>query len=633
MLSVFATHRQHNASNPTPSSPRKTSTFWKSRAKSASTASPARCSIPVPCESCFPACEGSSARRRSHPRSRLLPDRRRRIQAAHHAAAAARPWQLRHLDQQFVKWLGEKVEEPASPSSPASPAPNCFYDGDRVVGVRTDDKGVDKENQPEIELRARLRSESQGHDPRRRHARLADQATHRANSILLKDRNPQTYGIGVKELWEVPVRPHRARRSHLHDGLAAHHQRIRRRLDLRIERQLVSLGFVTGLDYPDPRLDPQRVLQEFKKHPFIAALLDGGKMIRYGAKSMPYGGWWAMPPLAGDGWMILGDSAGFLNSQRLKGIHLAIKSGMLAAETAFEALLKNDFPPPRFSNYKKASMPAGSRTNSGKCATSIRASSTVSVAGMFHTGLQQITGGRGLYDALYSARRLQAHEATCATCRRRRRRAHLLGPSQRRRQAHVRQAHRSLPLRHASTKKISRRTSSFTTPISATTRCVEEYGNPCQNFCPANVYEMVDDAAAAERQAHPDQSVQLRALQDLRHHGPLPDHHLGPARRRRRAELRWDVMRWLAPIAALCLCVGSASLFAKDRADCRFGGKTIISQASLGLCGASLTDDLPILGSVSKSKRTHARHGPKPSTIRIRFCCSTAISPSNACVS
>ena len=105
---------------------------------------------------------------------------------------------------------------------------------------------------------------------------------------------------------------------------------------------VVSLGFVTGLDYPDPRLDPQNVLQDFKQHPFVAKLLEGGKMIRYGAKSLPYGGWWAIPPVAGDGWMILGDSAGFLNSQRLKGIHLAIKSGMLAAETAFEALKKDD---------------------------------------------------------------------------------------------------------------------------------------------------------------------------------------------------------------------------------------------------------------------------------------------------
>ena len=140
----------------------------------------------------------------------------------------------------------------------------------------------------------------------------------------------------------------------------------------------VSLGFVTGLDYRDPRLDPHHVLQEFKKHPFIAKLLEGGKMVRYGAKSLPYGGWWCIPPVAGDGWMVLGDSAGFLNSQRLKGIHLAIKSGMLAAETAFDGMVKNDFSLECWKPSRTASRRAGSRPSCGRCATSIRDSSTVS---------------------------------------------------------------------------------------------------------------------------------------------------------------------------------------------------------------------------------------------------------------
>ena len=104
--------------------------------------------------------------------------------------------------------------------------------------------------------------------------------------------------------------------------------------------------------------------------------------------------------VAGDGWMILGDSAGFLNSQRLKGIHLAIKSGMLAAETAFEALTKDDSSAARLADIRRKSNPAGSSRNCGKCATSIRDSSTACGAGMFHAGLQQITGGRGLRDAI-----------------------------------------------------------------------------------------------------------------------------------------------------------------------------------------------------------------------------------------
>ncbi len=156
----------------------------------------------------------------------------------------------------------------------------------------------------------------------------------------------------------------------------------------------VSLGFVTGLDYQDPRLDPQHVLQTFKQHPFIAKLLAGGKMIRYGAKSLPYGGWWSLPPLAGDGWMLIGDSAGFLNSARLKGIHLAIKSGMLAAETAFEALTERRFVRRHaFASSSKRSNPAGSKTNSGRCATSTRDSRKAWYAGIFNTGLQTILRG------------------------------------------------------------------------------------------------------------------------------------------------------------------------------------------------------------------------------------------------
>src|SRR6202035_3354242 len=116
---------------------------------------------------------------------------------------------------------------------------------------------------------------------------------------------------------------------------------------------VVSLGFVTGLDYPDPRLDPQRVLQDFKQHPMVAKLLEGGKMIRYGAKSLPYGGWWAIPPVAGNGWMILGDSAGFFNFAPLEGIHLALQSGMLAAQTAVEALKKGDFSSAALSDFQR----------------------------------------------------------------------------------------------------------------------------------------------------------------------------------------------------------------------------------------------------------------------------------------
>src|SRR5262249_53574251 len=169
-----------------------------------------------------------------------------------------------------------------------------------------------------------------------------------------KGRNPQVDGIGVKDLWEGPSGA--VKRGHViyTMGWPLTTREYGGGWIYGSKDNIVSLGYVTSLDYQDPRLDPQRVLQDFKMHPLIAGMLKGGKMIRYGAKTFPYGGWFSLPPLPSNGWMIVGDSASFLNSQRLKGIHLAIKSGMLAAETAFSALLKNDFSAAWLKHYKES---------------------------------------------------------------------------------------------------------------------------------------------------------------------------------------------------------------------------------------------------------------------------------------
>ena len=99
---------------------------------------------------------------------------------------------------------------------------------------------------------------------------------------------------------------------------------------------VLSVGFVTGLDYRDPMFDPHVTFQHFKRHPLVASLLTGGQMVRYGAKALPEGGWHTIPRVYADGVLIAGDAGGFVNSMRLKGIHLAMRTGMLAAETAFD---------------------------------------------------------------------------------------------------------------------------------------------------------------------------------------------------------------------------------------------------------------------------------------------------------
>ena len=116
---------------------------------------------------------------------------------------------------------------------------------------------------------------------------------------------------------------------------------------------VVSVGFVTGLDYRDPMFDPHVTFQHFKRHPLIASLLQGGQMVRYGAKALPEGGWHTMPRVYADGVLIAGDAGGFVNSMRLKGIHLAMRTGMLAAETAFEAVRANDVSAARLQPYER----------------------------------------------------------------------------------------------------------------------------------------------------------------------------------------------------------------------------------------------------------------------------------------
>jgi electron-transferring-flavoprotein dehydrogenase len=403
----------------------------------------------------------------------------------------------------FVKWLGSKVEATGITIFTGFAGSELLFEGDRVSGVRTDDKGVDKEGhqksnfEPGYDLQAKVVILAEG--PR---GSLTKQLIEKFD--LAKNANPQTYGVGIKELWEVPagrIAPGEViytmgwpLTTHEYGGAWIYGSP-----GPEANNNIVSLGFVTGLDYADPRLDPQRVLQEFKKHPMVAKLLAGGKMIRYGAKSMPYGGWWAIPPVAGNGWMILGDSAGFLNSARLKGIHLAIKSGMLAAETAFEvlkneALTKADSSAATLSGFQKKVESSWIKEELWKVRNLHQGFEHGMFAGMFNTGLQMITGGRGLQN------RYPAH----AGYENMRKLASL--PADGGPEAHLLGAYKGdgkltfdklTDLYHSGTKHEEDQPAHLVihdTNI-CNTRCVKEFGSPCQNFCPANVYEMVEDAS------------------------------------------------------------------------------------------------------------------------------------------
>jgi electron-transferring-flavoprotein dehydrogenase len=392
----------------------------------------------------------------------------------------------------LVKWLGEKVEAAGITIFTGFAGSEILVEDDRVVGVRTDDKGVDKNNErkanfePGYDLKSKVVIFAEG-----TRGSLTKQLIGRFQ--LDRDRNPQTYGAGVKELWELPPGRIAAGEVIYTMGWPLTSKEYGGAWIYGGKDNIVSLGFVTGLDYPDPRLDPQRVLQEFKLHPFVRRLLEGGKMIRYGAKSLPYGGWWAVPPLAGDGWMIVGDSAGLLNSQRLKGIHLAIKSGMLAAETAFAAMQKNDFSAQQIGQYAQLVENSWIKEELWKVRNFHQGFEHGFWQGMLHAGLQQITGGRGLH-ARYAAS--SGHE-------RLKKLAQL--PADGGMEAHLIGDYKGdgkltfdklTDLYHSGTKHEEDQPAHLVihdTNI-CNERCVVEYGNPCHSFCPANVYEMEEAA-------------------------------------------------------------------------------------------------------------------------------------------
>jgi electron-transferring-flavoprotein dehydrogenase len=392
------------------------------------------------------------------------------------------------------RWLGRKVEEAGATVFTGFAGRELLYDGGRVAGVRTDEKGLDRE--------ARRKSNYEpGYDVRAQVTVLAEGPRGSLTKQLLQKMppqagsNPQTYAVGVKELWEVP-------RGRIEPGTVIHtagwplaSRHFGGGWLYAMPDEIISLGLVAGLDYADPSFDPHEAFQRYKTHPFLRRILAGGKMLKYGAKTIPEGGWFSMPPLAVDGALLVGDTAGFLNSQRLKGIHLAIKSGMLAAETIFDALVARDCSLARLSDYARRVETSWVREELWKVRNYHQAMERGMLRGGAHVALQMLTGGRGLY-ARYPSRAGHEHLRKLSE-----------GQSPKRGSGFAPDGKltfdRLTDVYYSSTKHEENQPGHLL--ISDTNicnqRCSVEYGNPCQRFCPAAVYEMVE-ANGGGRQIH-----------------------------------------------------------------------------------------------------------------------------------
>ncbi len=238
----------------------------------------------------------------------------------------------------LCRWLAGKAEELGVEIFPGFAAAEILFNEDgSVKGVATGDMGVARDGtykgdyQPGLELHAKYTFFAEG-----ARGHLTKQLIR--DFDLAKDSQPQVYGIGIKELWDIDPKKHVPGRvihtqgwpldDHTQGGSFLYHQ---------ADGQ-VALGFVVWLDYKNPYLSPFQELQRWKTHPEIRKILEGGKRVSYGARAISDGGWQSVPKLVMPGAALVGDAAGFLNVPRIKGSHTAIKSGMMAAEAAFAAV-------------------------------------------------------------------------------------------------------------------------------------------------------------------------------------------------------------------------------------------------------------------------------------------------------
>ncbi|KXK05694.1 MAG: electron-transferring-flavoprotein dehydrogenase [Acidobacteria bacterium OLB17] len=405
------------------------------------------------------------------------------------------------------EWLGEKCEAAGVNIFPEFPASEVLYDeNNAVIGIRTGDKGIDKDGrkkanyEPGVDILAKITVLGEGS-----RGSLSKQLTARLG--LDEGRETQAFSLGVKELWEVPA-------GNFPEGKVVH--TLGFPSDSRtygggwiygLKNNMVSIGYVTGLDYEDPLIDPHAEFQKFKTHPMVARVLEGGKMAKYGAKTINTGGWNTMPQLYSDGVLLVGECAAFLNGQRIKGIHLAMKSGMLAAETIIHAFEKQDFSSRTLAAYDEKVFHSWIYDELHPVRNFHGAFQSGRWPALINTGLQFVTGGMA-WGFMPKQHHVPGYERMQEL--RERGEKGTFGPTD-----HLK-AERYREVAFDKDLTFDKVTNVFHAGVAhnedqpchlhvldteiCATRCVEEYGNPCQRFCPASVYEMEDDPKSGRRE-------------------------------------------------------------------------------------------------------------------------------------
>jgi electron-transferring-flavoprotein dehydrogenase len=382
----------------------------------------------------------------------------------------------------LTAWLGQQAENLGVDVFPgfAAAAP-LFDEQGAVAGVRIGDMGLTKSGAPGPnysagpEVRAPLTFIAEG-----ARGSLAKVLTQRFN--LEAKSGPQTYGLGMKELWQLPA-------GRVEPGLIQH--TLGWPLDpatyggsfiYHLDQDRVYVGFVAGLDYSDPNFQPFEAFQQFKNHPRIRALFEGGEILAAGARTIAAGGWQAIPQLAMPGAVLIGDTASGLNVPKIKGVHQAIRSGSLAAEEFVQAGSMRGF------EARWRQSPGGQELQRVR---NIKPGFKRGLwLGLANAALETATAGRLPWTLKHQPDSERLHTLQEQAPVQRHWQDRTLPPRDRLASVYF------AGTTHEETQPVHLK---IRDPSLCAERCAREFGNPCQRFCPANVYEMVDDAQGGKR--------------------------------------------------------------------------------------------------------------------------------------
>jgi len=390
----------------------------------------------------------------------------------------------------MMAWLAPKAEELGVEIYPGFSAAEALFDDQGAVkGVRTPDMGIARDGslkgtyEPGIEIHAPITVFAEGC-----RGHCTKQLIQRFK--LDEDCDPQTYAIGLKELWKVP--PGRSQPGQVQHtiGWPLENDIYGGSFIYHLTEDRIALGFVVGLDYADPRFEPFEAFQQWKHHPKIRALIEDGEIVSAGARALVEGGWQSLPKLEMPGALIVGDAGGTLNVPKIKGIHTAMASGILAADHLCESGVVNGF---------DAALRASEVGRELKKVRNIRPGFLRGKwAGLANAAWETVTAGHSPWTLHNHADWRAAHKLAAVE--------NQPTPGQ----ANDWQTSRDLAPRDRLASVYFAQTEhdenqpvhlQILEPDICVSRCTQEYGNPCTRFCPANVYEMVDNDAG-EKELH-----------------------------------------------------------------------------------------------------------------------------------